>query len=317
MVFFISGLLSGCVLTLKDVGIVRDVKEGQFIVSSISTPLEEFPLVINDEVLDELSKLKRSPYSIKKWLLRSQEFAFMMKGIFRRYSIPEELFYVAILESGFNTDTISVKGAGGPWQFIPGTARKMGMRIDTWVDERRDYEKSTTYAAKYFRYFYDSFSDWYLALAGYNCGGAPVRRALKELGDVSIWEMAENGRLRYQAGGYVPRVIALVMIMEEPEKFGFEAPEGIDPFTYDKVYVPGGLPLTFLADVLGIKVKVLKRLNPELLMEMTPPDVTDYELKIPAGKKREFVSKFYHEYEKSKENLRKWGQAEEPEEAYY
>jgi membrane-bound lytic murein transglycosylase D len=164
--------------------------------------------------------------------------------------------------------------------------------MDEWVDERRDFEKSTRHAARYFSYFYGAFDDWYLALAGYNCGGAPVRRAIKECGNVTIWEMAEKGRLTFQAGGYVPRIIALIEIMSGPEDYGFEAPHDVRPIAYDKIYVPGGLPLSFFAGVIGVKAKTLKALNPELLKGVTPPGAVDYELKIPPGKKLLYLKGF-------------------------
>lgn len=297
--------LSGCAITLKDVAIKETfIKKEQRIVSSKSKDVPAFPLVSNEEVEDELEKLTKSPYSVNKWLSRSKRFEALMKGIFIEQGIPEDMFYVAILESGFDPHVVSAREAGGPWQFIPGTAKRMGMRMDEWVDERRDYEKSTRYAAKYFSYFYRSFDDWYLALAGYNCGGAPVRRAIKECGNVTIWEMAEKGRLASQAGGYVPRIIALVAIMREPEKYGFEVPTDVKPMTYDKVYVPGGLPLSFFAGIIGVKTETLKRLNPELLRDFTPPGAVDYELKIPPGKKLLYQEKLDETLEKYKESSR-------------
>ncbi len=290
---FLIILISGCAQNLKNVVLTESrAEKGQNITSSTSFPEIELPLVMNVEVAEELDELKKSPYSIEKWLTRSEKFAPMMKGIFRRYNVPEDLFYVAVLESGFDPHAISKKEAGGPWQFIPSTAKKMGMRIDEWVDERRDYEKSTILAAKYFSSLYSSFSDWHLALAGYNCGGAPVRSALKKCGNIGLWEIAEEGRLTFQARSYVPRVIALIMVIKEPEKFGFEAPEGVKPFAFDKVYVPGGLPLSLFAEVMGVKEEVLEGLNPELLRGVTPPDVDVYELKIPVGKKPVFLEKF-------------------------
>jgi membrane-bound lytic murein transglycosylase D len=296
--------LSGCAITLKDTAIKETLtltKREQKIVSSISKSTPEFPIVANEEVNDEIEKLMRSPYSINKWLSRSKRFEALMKGIFIEQGIPEDMFYVAILESGFDPHVISSREAGGPWQFIPSTARRMGMKMDEWVDERRDYEKSTRYAARYFSYFYRSFDDWYLALAGYNCGGAPVRRAIKKCGNVTIWEMGKKGMLASQAGGYVPRIIALVAIMNEPEKYGFTAPTDVRPMTYDKIYVPGGLPLSFFAGVIGVKEKTLRKLNPELLRGITPPGAVDYELKIPPGKKLIYLKKFDEALEKYRE----------------
>ena len=283
-----------------------DTEQG--IIASFSEDAVHFPLVVNDEVLDEMESLSRSPYSIKKWLSRSQRYTPMMREIFREYGVPEELVYVAIIESGFDADAVSVKDAGGPWQFIPSTARKMGMRIDEWVDERKDYETSTIYAAKYLRYFYDTFDDWHLALAGYNCGGAPIRSAIKACGDVGLWEMGEQGRLSFQAGGYVPRIIAMIIIMENSEAYGFAVPDDVTPLEYDKVYVPGGLSLSFMAEVLEVKTSTLERLNPELLKGMTPPDVEYYELKVPVGSKPVYLKNFLDAYTEREESLDRAGE---------
>ena len=280
----------------------------QEIVASFSEDGVYFPLVVNDEVLDELEALSRSPYSIKKWLSRSLRYAPMMRGIFREYGVPEELVYVAIIESGFDADAVSVRDAGGPWQFIPSTARKMGMRMDEWVDERRDYEKSTIYAAKYLRYFYNTFNDWHLALAGYNCGGAPIRSALRACGNVSLWEMGSQGRLSFQAGGYVPRIIAMIIIMEHPEAYGFAVPDDVEPLAYDKIYVPGGLSLSFMAEVLEVSTSTLERLNPELLRGVTPPDVELYELKVPVGSKPVYLRNFLDAYSQREESLERAGE---------
>jgi membrane-bound lytic murein transglycosylase D len=303
--FFLSGC--GALLATVDRSPDRSGDKGQEIVASRVRPTQEIPLPVNEEVGEEIEALTKSPYSIRKWLASAERFSPLMKGILRSHGVPEELIYVAILESGFSPEVVSVKGAGGPWQFIPTTAKGFGMEIDEWVDERRDYEKSTIAAAKYFSSLYRTFSDWELALAGYNCGSGSVRAAIKACGPVSLWEMAEKGRLTAQARGYVPRVIALMMIMKEPKKYGFEPPAGVVPFAYDRVWVPGGLPLGFFAKLLGVKEKTLASLNPELLKGMTPPGETDYELKIPVGKKPLFLAKFPEAYEEYLGSLKRQG----------
>ncbi len=289
----IGGVLTGCAAidTVRTPVLETKTESQRIVVSFTKPPALIFPIE-NAAVLEEIEILKKSPYSVEKWLASAERFSPLMKGVLRSHGVPEELVYVAILESGFSPTAVSVKGAGGPWQFIPGTAKGFGMETDEWVDERRDYEKSTIAAAKYFSSLYTSFSNWELALAGYNCGSGSVNAAIKASGSVCLWEMGKMGRLRFQAEGYVPRVLALMLIMKNPEKYGFSRPKGVVPFTYDKVYVPGGLPLWFFAKLLGTSEKTLVALNPELLKEVTPPGATDYELKIPAGKKPLFAKKF-------------------------
>ena len=269
-----------------------ETKKDQKITSSLAHPSTEFPIVDNEEVREDLEKVLQSPHSVRRWLAIAARYAPLMRGIFRDYGVPEDLFYVAILESGFDPNAISTKEAAGPWQFVPSTAKKMGMRIDEWVDERRDFEKSTVFAARYFASLYASFNDWHLALAGYNCGGAPVRSALKVCGKVSLWQMEEQGRLSFQANSYVPRVIALVMILKDPVKYGFAPPENVRPFMFDRITVPGGVPLSIVTKTIGVREKELRAMNPELLRGKTPPDASSYEIKIPPGKKLLFLKKF-------------------------
>ncbi|MBN2224134.1 MAG: lytic transglycosylase domain-containing protein [Deltaproteobacteria bacterium] len=285
----------------------RETQKQRIVVSILRPPAQITPFV-NKAVTDEIETLKKSPYSVEKWLAAAERFSPLMKGVLRAHGVPEDLIYVAILESGFDPTVVSVKGAGGPWQFIPATAGGFGMEMDEWVDERRDYEKSTIVAARYFSSLYSSFSNWELALAGYNCGGGSVNAAIKACGSVNLWEMGTMGRLSFQARGYVPRVLALILIMKEPEKYGFARPTGVVPFTYDKVYVPGGLPLWFFARFLGTTEKTMAALNPELIRGVTPPGANDYELKIPTGKKPLFLEKFAEAYERYGDDLIRQGE---------
>lgn len=309
VVFFIL-CLAGCATlsTVADTRVPEPEIQPQRIVVSFCLPPAALLPVENEAVTAEIDALKKSPHSVTRWLSVAERYSPLMKGIFRAHGVPGQLMYVAILESGFDPKALSVKGAGGPWQFIPGTAKGFGMDIDEWVDERRDYEKSTVAAAKYFSSLYASFSNWELALAGYNCGGGSVNAAIKACGSVNLWEMGEMGRLSFQARGYVPRVLAIILIMQDPEKYGFTRPKGMSPLTYDKVYVPGGLPLWFFAKFLETSEKTLAALNPELLRGVTPPGATDYELKIPAGKKRLFAEKFAEAYEHYGDDLIRRGE---------
>jgi membrane-bound lytic murein transglycosylase D len=297
LLFFMVCLAGCATLPSADIPAPEKETQRQRIDVSFSRPPEEITPLENEAVREEIEALKKSPYSVARWLAAAERFSPLMKGVLRAHDVPEELIYVAILESGFDPTVVSVKGAGGPWQFMPTTAKGYRMKIDEWVDERRDYEKSTIAAAKYFSSLYSSFSSWDLALAGYNCGGGSVNAAIKACGSVSLWEMGKMGKLSFQANGYVPRVLALILIMKDPEKYGFSRPKGVVPFTYDKVYVPGGLPLWFFAKILGTSEKTLAALNPELIRKVTPPGATDYELKIPTGKKPLFLKKFAEAYE--------------------
>ena len=145
----------------------------------------------------------------------------MIKGIFQEYGLPEDLAYLAMIESGFNPNARSSAGAAGMWQFIKGTGRRYGLIIDNYVDERLNPEKSTRAAARYLLDLYKRFGSWYLAAASYNCGEMRVQRELGKSSNRNFWELSANKCLPNETKNYVPQMIAATIIAKNPEKFGF------------------------------------------------------------------------------------------------
>jgi len=152
-------------------------------------------------------------------LRRANYFLPLVKDIFSKYNIPEELSYLAVVESGYNPYATSISGAAGIWQFIPSTAKRYGLRIDDYVDERRDPVKSTIAAAKYLQYLYNYFGRWDLAIAAYNCGEKCILARLST-------EKYKFTDIKYdlpdQTREYVPRFFALLLIAQNPEKYGLD-----------------------------------------------------------------------------------------------
>ena len=180
----------------------------------------------------------------------------------------------------------------GPWQFIYLTGKRYGLKVNWWVDERRDPEKSTIAAAKYLKDLYDMFECWYLAAAGYNAGEAKIARAMKRYQTEDFWELAKYPYLKKETRDYVPQMIAAALIAKDPEQYGFTSIEYQEPLRYEKVRVPGVDRPGVIAKACEIPLEELKELNPELLRNCTPPDVPDYEIKIPFGKKELFLQNF-------------------------
>jgi len=223
----------------------------------------------------------RDKFSV--WLSRSGRYIELMKEILREENIPEELVYIPLIESGFNSHARSPKRAVGYWQFIAATARKYELQIDWWKDERRDPVKSTVAAAHYLSDLYEMFGSWSLAMAAYNAGEGRINRALNRTNTDDYWSLLNTRYLKRETKNYVPKFIAASLIAKFPEEFGFEELEYHPPLYYDEVTLYSPIDLEAAAECIETKVEVIKQLNPELKRWCTPPNVPDYTLRIPEG----------------------------------
>jgi hypothetical protein len=182
----------------------------------------DVPIQVNQQVkayLVYFSTERKGVFS--RWLARSTRYLPMVKEIFREYGLPEDLAYLAMVESGYNPDAASPAGAVGMWQFIKGTGLRYGLVINGQVDERRDPVKSTHAAARYLSDLYKQFGSWYLAAASYNCGERRVHQELRKTNLKNFWELSANRCLPSETKNYVPQMIAATVIAKNPEKFGF------------------------------------------------------------------------------------------------
>ncbi len=158
---------------------------------------------------------------IRRQLASSTRYLPMIKEVFREYGLPEDLAYLAMIESGFNPEAQSPAGARGLWQFMKGTGVRYGLVINGYVDERRDPVKSTHAAARYLRDLYRQFGSWYLAAASYNCGEKRVQKELNKGNGQNFWQLSADKCLPSETENYVPQMIAATIIAKNPEKFGF------------------------------------------------------------------------------------------------
>ena len=159
---------------------------------------------------------------VQRQLARSTRYLPMIKEVFQEYGLPEDLAYLAMIESGFNPEAQSPAGARGMWQFIKGTGVRYGLVIDGCTDERRDPVKSTRAAARYLLDLYKQFGSWYLAAASYNCGERRVQKELNKGNHENFWELSAAKCLPSETENYVPQMIAATIIAKNPEKFGFK-----------------------------------------------------------------------------------------------
>ena len=253
----------------------------------------DIPIVINAQVEQFIQYFQTTiKNTFSNWLARSEKYIPFMTNLLKENGLPEDLVYMALIESGFNPNAYSRSKASGPWQFIYLTGKRYGLKANWWVDERRDPEKSTIAAAKYLKDLYDMFECWYLAAAGYNAGEGKIANAMKRYKTEDFWELTKYRYLKKETKDYVPQMIAAALIAKEPEKYGFVNIEYQEPLQYDKVEVPELTDLRLIAQACEISVEELRALNPELLRWCTPPDTPKYEIKIPFGTKELFLKNF-------------------------
>jgi len=251
----------------------------------------DIPLVFNDAVARYIRCFtgpKRDVFA--RWLWRSERYAPTIKSILKKNGLPEDLVYLSMIESGFNMKACSRARASGPWQFINETGRRYGLKVDYWVDERYDLEKSTVAAARYLKTLFERFGSWYLAAASYNAGENRVKRAIEKEDTKDFWELRKYKTLPKETQEYVPQLIAAALIAKEPEEYGFTDVESAPVYRLTRIAVPGGIPLRTIAHALSLDLAELRALNPEILKGITPPDRQEYQIKLPGTPELDVVS---------------------------
>lgn len=229
--------------------------------------------------------------TFQKWLERSGRFQSLIRDVLEEEGLPPDLVYLPLIESGYRLSARSRARAVGPWQFIAATAKRYGLRINYWLDERRDPVKATRAASRYLRDLYRDFQSWPLALAAYNAGEGRIRYAIRKGKTDDYWKLARSRRyLKRETRYYVSRFIAAGMIAADPEKYGFLDLDYHEPFRFDEVKISSPVSLSFVGRCTGTDTETIRRLNPELKRWCTPPDFKSYTLRVPEGKAGEFLS---------------------------
>ena len=216
-------------------------------------------------------------------LLHSRPYIDFVKQVFRDKGLPEDLAYLACIESGYTTRAVSRSKAKGLWQFMPATGRHFKLVQDWWMDERYDPYKSTRAAAEYLAELYEIFHDWNLAVASYNAGPGKIMRAMEATGAEDLFTLIERNeeltgklKLRAETIQYVPRFLAMCKLMRNADELGFSPAESKNPVLVtepvSELRARPGTDLAALAQAIGMDWKTFSTYNPAFLRYITPSD---------------------------------------------
>lgn len=247
--------------------------------------LDGIPVEINQKVEQWISYFQgRGRPHMERYLSRSSRYSTLMKRILRENGLPEDLIYIALIESGFNQKATSRAAAVGYWQFIRGTGKRYGLEINALVDERRDPVLSTQAAAEYYKGLYSIFGSWYLAMASYNVGENRVKREIVKHKTYDFWELVRKRRLPKETMNYVPKFIAAKLIGNNPEKYGFTEVDYEKPIEFELIRVENPVNLRVMAEKMGMDYEEFKQINAKFRGEIAPTKTNGVlELRVPLG----------------------------------
>ena len=269
----------------------------------------QLPIELNERV--EHWMLRFSTWDkpeFEETLSRAGLYSDMIRGKLRARGMPEELVYLAMIESGFLTNARSDVLATGMWQFMDPTARAYGLQIDRYVDERRDPVRATDAALQYLSDLYQQYGSWYLAAAAYNAGPTRVSLALARRsgvragnenlrgagegnlygeGDENLyWEIVDH--LPKETAQYVPKLLAATYLARYAARFDLDVTLA-DPYVYDLLWAPGATSLADIGETMGLSDNRMQELNPQLIRGLTPPGSV-YPLRVPVGQAYEAMA---------------------------
>jgi membrane-bound lytic murein transglycosylase D len=249
--------------------------------------LPDFPVRWDAQVLRYLDYFKNDPKGrsvMSNWLRRAGRYRDVFDKVLARHGLPRDLFYLAMIESGFESAARSRVGAGGVWQFMPSAARAYGLEVSYWIDGRRDPERAADAAARYLKDLYVRFGSWYLVFAAYNAGYGAVLRSITNYNTNDYWELIKHeSGLPWESSLYVPKILAAAIVGRNQAAFGFADVTPDAPFAYEEVDVPAGTTLATVARAAGAKADVVESLNPQLVRGRTPPERGTTRVRVPIG----------------------------------
>jgi membrane-bound lytic murein transglycosylase D len=248
----------------------------------IQATVSQLPLEMNDSVLSYINYFssEKGKRTIIAGLKRAGRYRPLIQRILAEEGVPQELIYLAQAESGFYPRAVSNKAAVGMWQFVQFRGREYGLFQTPYNDDRLDPEKATRSAARHLRDLYQKFGDWYLAIAGYNCGDGCVDRAVQRTGYADFWEIRARNAIPRETTNYVPIILAMTIMHKNAKDYGLDDIEPESPMQYENLPLEAATHLGLLADAADRPVSEIKDLNPSLLSSIAP---AGYEAHLPVG----------------------------------
>ena len=267
----------------------QKLEELEYVEERVQIIPGHIPITYNQKVASIIQFFqKEGRRSFQKWLNRISTYKPIILPILEEEGVPTEVFYLAMIESGLNPKAYSYAHASGVWQFIASTSKMYGLKKNWWIDERRDFEKSTRAAAHYLKDLYEEFGDWYLAFAAYNCGSSRVKKEMKRHQSDDYWKLK---RLPSQTRNYVPNIMAAIFISNDPQKYGFYVAEE-ENMKWRLVDIDKTVSLEILSECSKLDIANLQIYNPELKQGTLPPlkEGETYPFRLPMQASLDFDS---------------------------
>ena len=251
--------------------------------------MPDLPIRWDARVIKYLEFFKDDPRgrsTLTTWLRRSGRYRESFRKVFRKKGLPEDLTWLAMIESGFEPIARSPVGAMGLWQFMPDTGKIYGLSQDRWVDQRMSSAAATEAAADFLADLHRRFGSWDLAMAGYNMGYGGVLSAVRRYNTNDYWALSKlEGSFPWETTLYVPKILAAAIVAKNLAAFGYQDVIPEAPLEGEDVPVGPGIALSAVAQACGVTTKEVEQLNPELRASRTPPAAQDdWAVKVPVGK---------------------------------
>ncbi len=259
---------------------------------------------LNDSIMNEM-RIKNLSVSKNKHFFKTMQDAYIfipaIKNLLNKHNIPQEFLYLAMAESNFKIKAYSNKKASGLWQFMSGTGKLYNLKIDKYVDERRDLIKSTKAASKYLSSLHKRFGKWYLAAIAYNCGGGRLSKAIKKAGSDKLSVLLDEDKkyIPRESRYYIRKIVALALIGTD-EQFMLKSEyeyllNRANAYSIATIKLPRGESIRRVSKLLKMPLKDLQKLNRHLKYDFVPPYADDYDIYIPYIKLSEFKQNYFKE----------------------
>ncbi|HUS27046.1 MAG TPA: LysM peptidoglycan-binding domain-containing protein [Kofleriaceae bacterium] len=270
-----------------------ELRPDQAWLDKLETP--DFPFTWSTQLIDYLLFYKSDPRGrsiMGAWIERQGRYQNLIVSHLRKAHLPEDLQYDAMIESSYDVDDMSSAGALGLWQFMKAAGSIYGLRQDRWVDERMDPLRSTVAQMDYYADLYQRFGNWEIALAAFNVGYGAMLRSIARYNTNDFYQLCayENG-LPWETCLYTPKILAAAIVGRNKAAFGYDTIKQQPAEVWDEVTVPTSMTLSVIARASGANEADIKKLNPHLKRDRTPPGETGYVVRIPQGAKADFQRK--------------------------